>query len=293
MKNRFRSFFAAPETGGVQRKARPSAGQAGGQGAGPVPARVVVFMCEVTATLALAYIAVQFTHTLMTPERTPSATAPQAMRTVSGTGAADYSALLNFDPFFRAVNEPAASQNDVAPESSLKLALFGLRAGADGNGTAIVTASGEAQKLVRIGDEITSGVSLSAVYADRIEVSRRGMRETIYLKPKGARMAAPKAANRGAGIGGQDLLSSLGKLDLTPVMRGGRLVGFRTGEGADNGLLARFGLQPNDILIAVNDSPLTSFERLKELPDEFATAKSLTLEIERNGAPVIQQIDMQ
>ncbi|WP_262689878.1 type II secretion system protein N [Kordiimonas aestuarii] len=292
MKNRLRSFFAVSQGDGTQHRARQHAGQT----AGPKSVRIGVLLCEVAATIALAYIAVQFSHGLMMPARGVVPTGTFAAKAVS-TQDKDYSALLSFDPFFRTLADGAPASSEAAPESSLKLALYGVRADGDGKGTAIITASGDAQKLVRIGDELTSGVSLSAVYADRIEVSRRGIREAVYLKPKGERGSTiaprPATAQTAATEGGEGFLAALVTLDLAPVIREGRLVGFRIGDGAIGALPGRFSFEEGDILMAVNGSPLTSFERLGELPDEFARATSLTLEIERNGASVTRTIDIQ
>lgn len=293
MENRLRSFFAAGQSRGTQH----GNGRQAVQTAGPRSVRFGVLLCEVAATLALAYAAVKLTHDLMEPE---ARLAP--ITQVSATGApesADLSILTSFDPFFRAVSGPVAAPDSAAPESALKLELYGMRGDGDGKGTAIVSNSGEAgQKLVRVGEEISVGVTLAGVYADRIEISRAGVREAIYLKPKGSRTAttstpAPQPAPRKvAATGGASFLTSLTKLKLEPVRRDGRLIGFRAGEGADATLLTTFGLERGDILTGVNGSPLTSFERFKELPDEFAGSGSLTLEIERNGAPVTHSIDL-
>jgi general secretion pathway protein C len=290
MENRLRSFFAAGQSRGTQTQN----GRQAVQTAGPRSVRFGVLLCEVAATVALAYAAVKLTHDLMEPEAklTP---VTQVSAAAATRESADLSILTSFDPFFRAVSGPAAMTDSAAPESSLKLELYGMRVDGDGKGTAIVSNSGEAgQKLVRVGEDISAGVSLAGVYADRIEISRAGAREAIYLKPKGSRasVAAAPAPRQVAASGGTDLLKSLTKLKLEPVRRDGRLIGFRAGEGADTAMLGTFGLERGDILTGVNGSPLTSFERLKELPDEFAGADRITLEIERNGAPVTHSIDL-
>jgi len=287
MENRLRSFFAAGKSRGTQTQN----GRQAVQMAGRRSVRFGVLLCEVAATLVLAYAAVKLTHDLMAPE---AKLAPITQVSVVGAReGADLSVLTSFDPFFRAVSGPTAVTDSAAPESSLKLELYGMRVDGDGKGTAIISNSGEAgQKLVRVGEDISAGITLAGVYSDRIEISRAGVREAIYLKPKGSRasVAAAPAPRQVAASGGADLLNSLTKLKLEPVRRDGRLVGFRAGEGADAALLSTFGLERGDILTGVNGSPLTSFERLKELPDEFANASSLTLEIERNGAPVTHSI---
>ena len=296
MENRLRSFFAAPAERGTQIQARRHAGQS----AGPRSVRFGVFLCEVAATTALAYAAVTLVHGLMEPDVKPAPLGAIPVSTVDER--ADLSVLTTFDPFFRAVATAAPAGDTAAPESALKLELYGLRVDGDGRGTAIISNSGEAgQKLVRVGEEISSGISLAGVYADRIEISRGGVREAVYLKPAGSRTSTPAAAPApsrassapdSVSAAGAGMLTSLAGLRLEPVRRDGRLIGFRAGEGAEASLLTRFGLERGDILTGVNGSPLTSFERLKELPDEFAGANSLTLEIERNGAPVIHSIDL-
>ncbi|WP_417465505.1 type II secretion system protein N [Kordiimonas sp.] len=287
MKNIVASMFSALRGGNENAKVRRKSASA----AGPRLVRIGVSASEICAVLLLAYLAVQFTYAVMTP-------APTMARMGSGAVAAkpapssDYTVLTSFDPFYRAVADAPTASSEAAPESSLKIALFGVRADGDGGGSAI-TSSGDAQKLVRVGEDLAPGVTLQAVYADRVEINRRGIREAVYLRPKAKRATVRQSVAHNTATPNKpqnDMIAELSTLKFEPVRRSGRLVGFRVGAQGDAAHMAQFRLTPDDILMGVNGSPLTSFERLAELAEEFKHATELTLEIERNGALVTEQV---
>lgn len=200
----------------------------------------------------------------------------------------DLAILSGFDPFFRQIAEaPVQMGGLVAPESTLKIDVFGLRATGDGEGTAIVKMQDNEQKLVRVGEEIASGVKLVGVFVDRLEISRGGVREAVFLRPQAARQARPivaaKRSQTSASIAAtSSLAAQLVALDLRPVRRNRRIIGFRLPESLPAAF--RFaGLEPEDILLTVNGSPLASHERVAEIVEEAADASRLTIEVERRG----------
>lgn len=220
----------------------------------------------------------------------PAVTAPSPSAVAAkADGPSDFTLLTTFDPFFRAAATPQAQEDVRAPESSLELELFGLRAEGQGAGSAIVKMPNSQQKLVRVGDAISAGVTLVAVYNDRLEIRRAGAREAIYLRPETRRYAAatavaptsqkPSAAQARVNT---SLIAGLEGLALAPVRRDRRIVGFRLPEDTPL-LLTAVGLEAGDILTAANGSPLTSYERIAELGEELAGARSVELTIERRG----------
>ena len=202
--------------------------------------------------------------------------------------------LTSFDAFYRA-DAPVVAASTKAPESSLQIKIFGLRANGDGGGTAIIKVQGEKQKLARPGDEIASGVRLVAVYPDRLEVNRRGVRESVTVEiPKGRQITATGKKPSGAVTVPSDTKSSpankaairtlIDALDLRPVKDGKRLAGFAVGTNANAQILAFSGLQQQDLIISVNGHSLINHERLTELVQEVSGTEVLSIMLNRKGA---------
>lgn len=212
---------------------------------------------------------------------------PLSPATQSVGPATDTSLLLSFDPFFRDVVAAESRSQSQLPESTLNIQVFGLRARTDGSGSAIIKLQDGDQKLAHVGDTIASGVQLTAVYPDRLELRRAGVHEAVYLRPQQERsvkkqslpVTAPQqSVERRAGSVGLGISS----LALTPVRRDRRIIGFRLPDALPALLLAS-GLEGGDILIRANGSPLSSFERLQEIGEGLSANSFLALQIERRG----------
>jgi len=289
----------------------------------PKPVKGVILAIELGLVILLAYQLAQLTFTFL-EEDTAAPVAARPAAQASGQEA-DVSRLTGFDPFYRQIAAAEAPQQQTAiPESSLKIEVFGLRAGADGQGSAIVKMQGDDdQKLVRVGEPVSAGVTLVGVYADRLEVRRRGNREAVYLRPQSERGARASAPTRPGGTASQRaasqprtnaqrpsqprasasssqssyspaaarITSAIKGLALTPVRRNSRIVGFRMPDAVPP-MVAALGLEAGDILLKANGSSLASFERIAELGEELAGADRLELEIERRGQTIVQAIDL-
>lgn len=196
---------------------------------------------------------------------------------------------------FASASGQTAPTVEAAPESRLNISLRGVRVGAsEQDGSAIVDAENGRQQIVRVGDEISPGISVEAIHPDRIEINRRGARESLYLRDRERRQArqaasgapvpaapvqTPSPASRPPEI---DQL--IEELDLGPRLRDGQMIGFDIGSDANRTWLARFGLEPGDVILALNDTPVSA-------PDALARALSASgdvrLSIERDGQRLI------
>ncbi len=213
-----------------------------------------------------------------------SAAQPQAG---SRLAQADMRTLTSTDPFFRQIGDTGAVVlAQAAPESSLRLELFGLRATGDGQGSAIIKTQDGAQQLVRVGDVISPGVKLAGVYKDRVEIVRAGSLEAVYLRPQGERAAKATAPRRNSAAqgtqGSPNALTFLSTLNLEAVRRERRIIGFRLPDSLPD-MASALGLEEGDILLAANGQPLNSFERIAEIGEELAGSRRVELTIERRG----------
>lgn len=265
----------------------------------PVPQRIklAVGALEVLAVVALAYFVVQLFYSIATPLNPPTPEVYAVSKIGSNSEPQiDFTTVSAFDPFFRQTSSETVTAT-AAPESNLRITIAGIRAikgdDSSGFGTAIVNTDGDGQKLVKIGDEVAPGAELAAVYSDRIEIRRRGLRETIYMR-KPVSGAATQNSHDGAetqavkitGGEGDWVQRLLSDIPFEPVRSDGRLIGFRIGDTDQTSFLNSVGLEQGDVVLAVAGSPLTSFERLTELSEELDTSRTIVLDIDRRGEQI-------
>jgi general secretion pathway protein C len=75
-------------------------------------------------------------------------------------------------------------------------------------------------------------------------------------------------------------------LNVSMYREGGQLIGFRIRPKGDNELFERLGLQPNDVVTAVNNIGLDNTSRAMEVYRSLGQESRATLEILRNGTTV-------
>ena len=73
------------------------------------------------------------------------------------------------------------------------------------------------------------------------------------------------------------------EVSVLPVMENGRFVGVRLGGGRDMPVIARLGLQADDVVTAVNGIALDSPARAQEVARSLAGADAVKVTVRRNG----------
>ncbi len=265
-----------------------AAHQATGRTALPSPPRTlrVVLICvEFGLAGFLAFLMAQFVFELMAVD--PPAGRPlQTLSVSEGETELDAGLLVGFDPFFKDLQGATTVVETTIRESSLRLEVFGLRSEPGGKGTAIIKTQDGDQKLIHIGDRIAPGVTLAAVYPDRLEVNRAGIREAIYLRPQRERQTsvAPTPAQQSVVSPERESapVFDLSAINLEPIRRERRIIGFRLPDPLPLPLVGS-GLEAGDILTHANGEPLVSFERLQEIGEGLSGAQSLAIDFERRG----------
>jgi len=253
----------------------------------PRALRLGVLAFELGLVILIAYQASGLLFRVMEPATQSLPASAVQPRSGGSLVQADLRTLTSTDPFFRKISDTGAAMlAQAAPESSLKLELFGLRATGDGQGSAIIKTQDGQQELVRVGDVISPGVKLAGVYADRVESVRAGSLEAVYLRPQGERATQAAAPHRKVDTqsaqGSQNPLTFLSALELEAVRRERRIIGFRLPDTLPD-MASALGLEKGDILLAANGQPLNSFERIAEIGEELAGSRRVELTIERRG----------
>lgn len=173
-----------------------------------------------------------------------------------------------------------------APESRLNIILRGVRVGATPqDGSAIIAMDSGRQRIVRVGGEISDGIEVEAIYADRLLINRRGSRETLYLRDRERREARESIAR--APEPQPETVLSLESirsgLDLSPVISGNQ-ASFEIGPAADPGWLSQFGLQSGDRLMAINDAPLSAPDQVQRALEQPGSPR---ITLEREGRQMV------
>jgi general secretion pathway protein C len=216
----------------------------------------------------------------------------------------DIPAIVNAHLF--GVAEASGDPSD-APATTANLTLSGTLAGAEPEqGWAIIGASGQAARVYATGTSLPGGAKLFAVYPDRVILDRGGARESLLLprisgaaggampRSGGVPLAEPENATLADNVrqllvqnpqAGGDLLRP------QPVFAGGSLRGYRVYPGRNRAQFAGLGLQPGDLVMAVNGAPLDDPNRGLEVLRGVGQGSAVTLTVERGGQQTQITID--
>ncbi|MAA73747.1 MAG: type II secretion system protein GspC [Salinisphaeraceae bacterium] len=195
-----------------------------------------------------------------------------------------------------------------APETQLNLTLTGIIASSRGQESrALIKDDKNEQKPYGVGDNITSGVDLHAIYSNRVILNRGGRFETLTLERD---KAAAQLAARGNGAGnpaerGDDaqvsgaLASSLGDireeilndpsraseyLRINEERRDGQIIGYRIFPGRDRGIFQKLGLRPGEVVTEINGQALDNPAKSLSLLSQLAEAGSVTVTLQRGSS---------
>jgi general secretion pathway protein C len=188
-------------------------------------------------------------------------------------------------------SEPAQGP---APETQLPLVLSGVFAAEDPEkGWALIGDSAQQSKVFSVGDSVRSGARLHSVYPDRVILDRNGTLETLALPKRNtgtlsvSRPPPPPETNRLA-----DNLRQLAQTNPTvfaeivrpqPVFANGVQRGYRVYPGRNRQQFAKLGLQPGDLVLAINGTPLDDPQRGMEIFNTIGSSDRVQVTVERNG----------
>lgn len=220
------------------------------------------------------------------------AAAPGAQRAVDIQAAID--AHLFGD--YRASADPNGAAS--APETRLSLSLLGILSNSvPERSRALIASSDGAEKPFAIGDDVISGVSLQAIFADRVVLSRGGTLETLRLnKDAPSQGGAPSTPI--TPVGGDATTQMIGRIRdevltdpsrasqyirVQPANVNGQLKGFRVYPGRERQPFNQIGLRPGDLVTSVNGIQLDDTQKSLQMLTELGKASSVTLTVDRGG----------
>ncbi|MGH8177279.1 MAG: type II secretion system protein GspC [Steroidobacter sp.] len=250
----------------------------------------------VVLVVAIAWQLVQLSWLLL--DRTSDAGAPEAMAPFTPSPSAprkgvDVQAIVSAHLF--GIPEAETSQGAAdAPQTQMNLVLSGVLAFGDPQkGLAFIGESAQATKVYTVGAAVRSGTKLHSVYLDRVILDRSGQLETLALPKQSTggvainRPPAPAANNRFT-----DNLRRIAETNPTafaeivrpqPVFANGVQRGYRVYPGRNRQQFAKLGLQPGDLVLAINGTPLDDPQRGMEIFNTMGTSDRVNVTIERSG----------
>ena len=209
-----------------------------------------------------------------------------------------------------------------APESGSRLKLHGVYASEDpADGRAIIADEQGLERSYRVGDELPGGARLAEVHPDRVMLRVGVALESLSLPRDTPSAAASRGANTQAPLPGstrapapfvnpsiapptntaldraaerlrRDPQQLARDIQVQPVLENGRFAGVRLTSTKEAALLARAGLQPDDVVTAVNGIPLDNPARGAELAQTLQNADRASVTVRRGGRPTTLEVSL-
>ncbi len=225
-------------------------------------------------------------------------------------------ALLEAHLFGQAqqIADPQTPSPDEVPLSSLNLVLSGVVVAGE-NSIALISGGGQPETPYAIGEEITHGAILHAVYPDRVILMRAGVLESLVLDDESGSLIgstvsgpgvnrptrAPSPAeirqlgeNRfslprdliGQQLGNPDFLR---QAHIIPSKDGGFLVRKIT----PGSMYEKLGLQRGDVIKSINGQPLNSVQDVMSHYGNLGQLNQAQVEVLRNGQTEVLQFNLE
>jgi general secretion pathway protein C len=187
-----------------------------------------------------------------------------------------------------------------APDTALNLTLLGLLADDREQYSRALIGQGSEEGSYAVGDDVGRGVTLQAIFPDRVILSRNGRLETLRLerdKPGAGGDSSPgplaQAEERSPSTPPQlaqirdEVLKDPAKapeyIRVQPANVGGQLKGYRVYPGKDRSAFSAAGLRPGDLVTSVNGVQLDDPAKALQLLGDLSQAGQVNLVVERGG----------
>jgi len=254
---------------------------------------------NLAALVLLSYSLAQWSWRLVTPKSTlaPATTPP----TPAQDSAAAMRELLAANLFGVVAPGQGGFSPNALPLTSLNLVLTGVMVRGKDSFALIKIDGGDEEPIV-VGQEITAGAKLHAVYPDRAILSRAGTYESLVLKDSATALApgsivsgAPadlSNAIRGSGnqftVNRQSMLQQMQRPEflsqamVVPNTDGGFLVR----EVQPGGMYEKLGVRVGDVIRSVNGQPVNTMDDVMRIYQQLGglqSAGNVSVEVTRAG----------
>jgi general secretion pathway protein C len=273
----------------------------------PVAERQLPFWISMILGLLIAWSLAQLTWALL-PR--PHETTPLYKSQATAAPIFDADKLANMHLF--GIAEISAPTN--APATTLNLILRGIVAAARSKQSLAIISSNGTEEMYMVGAQLPGGAQIQSIYPDRVLLSVDGRIQSLQL-PKstgngsvGENTVAPIAvpsAVYGSNLPAMRNLNQLRKdlirhpehlLDVMraiPVKENGKLSGYQVFPVGNSDAFAKLGLQPGDVVTAVNGMPLDNPAESMGILNKLKTSEQISITFTRNGQQQTKVLQMQ
>lgn len=266
--------------------------------------RTVPRILTVLLVVAIAWQLVQLTWLLLerSPEDSPPIPPPPASVASAQKKSVNVQSIVDAHLF----GTPAAPIQDAstAPQTQMNLILAGTWASEDpAKGFAFIGESANAARMYGVGKSVRQGTVLHAVYADRVILDTNGRLEALMLPRLSANLTAQLAPPpprpqtnqftenlRRMAESNPSAFSEI--VRPQPVFANGVQRGYRVYPGRNRQQFAKLGLQPGDLVLSINGTPLDDPQRGMEIFNTMGSSDRVSLTVERNGQPQELSLNM-
>ncbi len=200
---------------------------------------------------------------------------------------------------YQASATPGLDKIRNAPDTQLNLTLLGILANNRNKAAsrALISGSGE-EKPYSINDAVAPGVTLTAIFPDRVVLSRNGQLETLRLdKDQPNSSDAPLAVADNVDSGAAESLAQIRaqmlanpakaqdyiRVQPAPNATGNGQLGYRIFPGRDRSVFTSAGLRPGDVVTSINGVQLDDPSKSLQLLSDLSQANQITLTVQRGG----------
>ena len=222
-----------------------------------------------------------------------SGTDVQAIAAVSIFGKADPDEVV--------AQEPVLIEGPDLEETKINMTLKGtIASDAEEASAAVISLGSGDDQVFSIGDAVTSGARLHAVYSDRVVLNENGRLTALYLPEEfkqSSRVQARSTANRRRAPSRtqpdrsiQSVVSNNAArlsdvIRPTPYFVNGQQQGYRVYPGRDRRQFSALGLRPGDLIKDIDGQALTNPQQAMQIFQSLGTASQVTVTVERDGQP--------
>jgi len=165
---------------------------------------------------------------------------------------------------------------------------------------AIIADGRDEEKVYSIGESVTSGANLHAVYADRVVLNENGVLTNLKLPkdfPEGSvpvtrrntttTSRATTSTQSIQAVVAQNVSRLADVIRPTPYFVNGQQQGYRVYPGRDRQQFAALGLRPGDLIKDIDGQALNDPEQAMQIFQSLDSADQVSVTVERNGQPQV------
>ena len=223
--------------------------------------------------------------------------------------------LLRY-PLIRSASNSAAGDaaSTDAPKTSLNLKLVGLMYSTEKRqARAIIESEQEGARSYSTHERVADKAEIYRIEPDRVILLHAGRQEALLLDPEQdtsgneagdadrpvddavqntSSAESQAASSQGPTKGPRKLDDIMRDFSATPVLEGGEMVGFRLEAPRQPEILNEWGIGPDDVITAVNGTPLNTQGRIMVLYDRLKRQTEFELTLSNGGNSRTVTIDL-